>query len=288
MTRGTWATLRSVEVADGCFAVDQSIVEGKNAVILGWRAAIAIDTGNNLADGEAMVAALRALGHGPERLVLTHGHGDHILGGAPFKGAEVYAHAACPAVMRRHMPALVARYGVAPDTLAWPAVTFAGELTIDLGGRIVRLIETPGHSADGISVYVPEERLLVGGDAVVTGIVPAIQDGDSAVLEGSLRRLQQLEIDVLIPGHGPVIHGADAIMSWLTWEAQYLSRVRELVGQALRDGARGEAAIEAAPFDRLVAGRLPADRHGMAKRHRDTVGKIVWEQCMIAQLHREK
>jgi cyclase len=268
-------------IAPGVYAVDQSIVEGKNGVVIGGRRAAAVDTGNCLADGTALVDVLRGHGRAPDRLVLTHGHGDHILGGAPFREAEVYAHAECAPTMRRHLPELVARYGCDPDSLAWPNVTFSDQLELDLGGKTLRLVATPGHSPDGLSVYVVEDRVLFGGDAVVTGIVPAIGDGDSRVLEASLGRLLELEVATLVPGHGPVVRGAAAVRDWLSWEVGYLGGVRDAVRVRLRAGAEPSGLADAISFDRHVGDRLPADRHGMARRHRDTVARIVREEVDV-------
>ena len=258
-------------VAPGVFCVAQSIVEGKNGVVIGQGAALALDTGNSDADGQLLVDVLREHGYAPDRLVLTHGHGDHILGSGLFKQAEVFAHECCADVMRRHVPALAERYSRPrlDDELAWPTVTFAGELRIDLGGKTVHLFPAPGHSEDGIAAYVPEDGVLFGGDTAVTGIVPAINDGDSEVLIGSLRRLIDVGAEVLVPGHGPVVRGREEVRAALAWSVGYL--------ESLRAFLRERPDVDAAGYDRFVGGRFPAERHGMAKRHRDVATKIVQE-----------
>ena len=77
------------------------------------------------------------------------------------------------------------------------------------------------------AVYVEEDRLLFSGDSVVNGIVAAIGDGDSAILESSLERILALDIEILIPGHGFTVHGQDRVKDWLVWQASYLSAVRD-------------------------------------------------------------
>jgi glyoxylase-like metal-dependent hydrolase (beta-lactamase superfamily II) len=269
------------EAAPGVFSFDHDFVEGHNGIVLGQRTALAIDGGNYPKDGQAMADFIRARGFVADRLALTHGHGDHILGAAPLAGGEVFAHALTPGVMRRQIAGWAARWGQAQTQVAqglcWPTVTYSDELSLDLGGKTVRFIPTPGHSEDGVSAWVEEDQVLIGGDAVVTGIVPAIGDGDGRALEKSLRRLAQLKIKVLIPGHGPLVYGVEATRACILWEADYLAGVRARVVQALAQ-MLPDAVAAVVSFDEFVGDRLPADRHNMPKRHRNTVEKIITEE----------
>jgi glyoxylase-like metal-dependent hydrolase (beta-lactamase superfamily II) len=269
------------ELAPGVFAVDHRVVEGKNGVIFGRRIALAIDTGIDPEEGQAVAEFIRSRGMTPDRLALTHGHGDHVLGGAALAGGEVFAHSAAPAVIGRHLPGWAERAGLAPEEMAarlpMPTVTFSEELRIDLGGRIARLFPAPGHSEDGICVLLEVERILFAGDSVVTGIVPAIGDGDSRTLEASLRRLAGMEIDVLVAGHGPILKGAERVRAWIEWLAQYLAGIRAAVQAELDQGCDPATVADRVEFRAFIGDRLPQDRHGMPRRHRDTVEKIIAE-----------
>ena len=220
------------------------------------------------------------------RLALTHGHGDHILGSAPLIGIDTYAHVAAPATMRRQIKEIARRTGESladlRARLAWPNVTFDASLFMDLGDKQVSLLHTPGHSPDGVCVYVQEDRLLFGGDTVVTGIVPAIGDGDSRALEASLRRLAQLDIAILVPGHGPVVRGQQEATGWLQGWAEYLAHVREAVRDRLARGGDPVHIADGLGFAAFVRGRVPAERHDMLNRHRRTVDKIVREELQEA------
>jgi len=119
---------------------------------------------------------------------------------------------------------------------------------------------------------------LFSGDSVVNGIVAAIGDGDSAILEDFLARLLELDIEILIPGRGHTMHGADAVKDWLVWQASYLSGFRDHVRYELGQGRSAEAAAESVDYETFIGDRLPVDRNGMPKRHRNTVDKIVQEE----------
>ncbi|MAF11775.1 hypothetical protein CMK11_15115, partial [Candidatus Poribacteria bacterium] len=151
------------------------------------------------------------------------------------------------------------------------------ELALDLGELTVRMFPTPGHSEDGVSMYIPERRALIAGDSVTTGIVPAIGDGDSRVLQRSLYRLMAMEIDVLVPGHGPVLHGVTRVREWLGWLATYLANIRSAARGLVARGVGAEETASRIGFDEHVGDRLPADKHGMPRRHAATVEVIVAE-----------
>lgn len=269
-------------LAPGIYTAEQRVADGKNGIVVGTRAALAIDTGNDRAEGAVLADFIAAQGHAPRLLALTHGHGDHILGGAAFPEAEVIAHALTPQTMREEVARLAPRLGRAPGELAaalrWPTLTFADELTLDLGGKTVRWLHTPGHSPDSVALYVEEERVLFAGDTVVNAIVPAIGQGDSRQLERSLRRLATLEIAILVPGHGWPIVGAARVRDWLAWECDYLAAVRDYARAALAAGGTPEAVAAGADFVAFIGERLPAARHAMPRRHRDTVLKIAREE----------
>jgi cyclase len=280
------------EVRPGIFSVDHRVVEGKNGVILGDRIAVAIDGGNYPEEGEATAAFLRERGRAPDRLLLTHGHGDHILGAAALAGGEVIAHAATPAVIRRQLPGWAERAGESIEQAAarvvWPTVTFSQELRIDLGKRTLHLFPTPGHSEDSVCALLEEEGVLFAGDTAVAGIVPAIGDGDGRALETSLRSLAGLPIEILVPGHGPILRGGAVVREWLLWLADYLAGVRSFAGEGLARGDAPEAITDAAGFARFVGDRLPADRHGMPRRHRATVAKIIEEEIRSPQMYTDE
>jgi glyoxylase-like metal-dependent hydrolase (beta-lactamase superfamily II) len=259
------------EIAAGVYAVNHRLVDGKNAIVFGGRGALAIDACNYADEGAAMAAFIGQHGVEPNRLALTHAHGDHILGSGAFRGADVYAHAAAPRTIEKHLAMWAERYfdaslAAAEAAITRPNVLFDGELWLDLDTKTVRLFGTPGHCPDAVCAFVEEDRILCGGDTVVTGIVPAIADGNSRLLEATLRGLLSLEAEVLVPGHGPLLRGRAAIDEHLNWMIDYLSGVR----RCLEVGAEPT-------FAQFVGDRLPREPHGMVRRHGMVVDKITAE-----------
>ncbi len=270
------------QVIGGVFTLDHEPADGKDVLLVSRRGAWAIDAGNEPADGEAIRGLAAAMGLRADRLILTHGHGDHVFGCEALGAAEIVATVRAPAVIRAQAPAWVRRFGgtevEAAARLPRPTVLFDGRLMLDGGDCTLELFATPGHSADGLCVWVPERRLLVCGDTVVTAIPPAIGNGDSRELERSLGLLLGFEAETLLCGHGPPLRGRAAIRGWLEAMIGYLRAVRERVRGALARGAGAEALAAAAPYDELIGTRLPKDRFGMERRHANVVTRIAEEE----------
>ncbi len=158
-------------------------------------------------------------------VLLTHRHADHSAGARSF--AEQVS---CR--VRALDPAFV--YG--DEGLR------DGDV-VESDGLEIRVVATPGHTSDSLSFVLPAERAVLTGDTVLgrgTSVV-AHPDGALGAYLGSLRRLRDLaaerEIDVIWPGHGPVLD------HYLRHRAERLERVREAVAAG---------AVEPADVVRLV------------------------------------
>ena len=144
------------EEAPGVYSVASRFVDGKNGIVVGKRGAIAVDGSNYDDEGQAMADFIREQGFEPDRLMLTHGHGDHILGAGPLAGGDVYGHVLTPEVIRGQATRQAEKWGVsvaeAEDRLVKVNVVFRDELWLDLGNKQVWAFPTPGHSPDGVSI----------------------------------------------------------------------------------------------------------------------------------------
>ncbi|MGW1882907.1 MBL fold metallo-hydrolase [Streptomyces sp. NPDC001970] len=150
--------------------------------------------------------------------LLTHGHPDHAEGAGRF--AELTG-----TKVRALDPAL--RLG--DEGLA------AGDV-IRVGGLELRVVPTPGHTADSLSFHLPADRAVLTGDTVLgrgTTVV-AHPDGRLGDYLDSLRRLRSLTVDdgvhTVLPGHGPVLEDAQgAVEYYLAHRATRLAQVETAV-----------------------------------------------------------
>jgi len=130
-------------------------------------------------------------------LVYSHDHADHIAGG------EVFADTAVVAAHANAKRTIVAE----KRPTAVPQVTFASEMSIELGGTVVELAYVGrNHSDNSIVMRFPKERLLFAVDFIPVESL-AFRDFPDAYIQDwidSLQRVEAMDFDVLVPGHGPL------------------------------------------------------------------------------------
>ncbi|MGW7256073.1 MBL fold metallo-hydrolase [Streptomyces sp. NPDC054834] len=202
-------------------------LDGTNTWIVsepGSELAAVVDPGP-LDDGHlrAVVDAAEKAGKRVALTLLTHGHPDHAEGAGRF--AELTG-----TRVRALDPAL--RLG--DEGLA------AGDV-ITVGDLELRVVPTPGHTADSLCFHLPADRAVLTGDTILgrgTTVV-AHPDGRLGDYLDSLRRLRSLTVDdgvhTVLPGHGPVLEDAQgAVEFYLAHRAHRLAQVET----AVEDGYR--------------------------------------------------
>src|SRR6478609_3635383 len=170
-------------------------------------------------DGERRVATI----------LLTHGHPDHSAGAARFAGLT-------GAPVRAADPA----HRLGPEGLADGDVVTAA-------GCELRVVASPGHSADSVCLLLPADGALFTGDTVLgRGTTVIAGDGNLGDYLHSLAQLRDLagarEVGLLLPGHGPMLTDPLATLDY------YLAHRRERLDQvrsALAAGAKSPAEIVA-------------------------------------------
>lgn len=86
-----------------------------------------------------------------------------------------------------------------------PDLTFERRLSLHLGSHHLEIIHFgQGHTPGDAIVYLPEEKILFGGDLVINGYNPQVRDGDPYNWIDFLEEMEQMPIAVIVPGHGLV------------------------------------------------------------------------------------
>ena len=145
-----------------------------------------------------MADAIREMTERPVKYVIySHNHWDHISGAKVFKdaGAKIVQHE------------LAAR-NTKPNPNVVPAdETFAGDKhVLTVGGQALELIYLgPSHGSGMIAVRLPKQRILHVVDVVTPGRIAFRSMPDFVPQDWikALGRIEALDFDRIVPGHGP-------------------------------------------------------------------------------------
>ena len=221
-------------------------LDGTNTWVLrepGARRSVVIDPGP---PDESHLDAVAELAGDVGVVLLTHHHLDHS------EAAKQFAERVGCGVR-----ALDPEYRLGSEGLA-------GGDVVEVDGLELRIVATPGHTADSLSFVLPAEHAVLTGDTVLgrgTTVV-AHPDGQLGAYLDSLDRLHGLaeanEIGTIWPGHGPVIDDAlGALDHYIAHRAERLRQVESAVAE-LRDRPHPEG-VAADELPRQVVEIVYAD-----------------------------
>ncbi|MQA73530.1 MAG: MBL fold metallo-hydrolase [Solirubrobacterales bacterium] len=263
--------------------------ESNAALLIGAGSSLLIDTLWDPTLTRRMLAAIAPLvAEAPiETLVNTHSDGDHWWGNQEVVGAEIIATEAASAVMQTQTPGEIKRFralarglGLAGSSaipyprrketavvaayvgealrpfgfddvrLTPPTRTFSGRLELDIGGRVVELIEVgPAHTPGDLIVWIPDARVAIAADILFIGVTPIMWAGPIEGWIAALELLLDLGAERFVPGHGPIC-GADEVGRLI----DYWRWLERAAGGRLADGsAPAEVARALVLGDEIVA-----------------------------------
>jgi hydroxyacylglutathione hydrolase len=144
----------------------------------------------------------------PVKLLLTHGHIDHVLGNAfvadRYKVPLEMNELDLPGM--RAVPVYGQQWGIYADPSPEPSVLLKEGDVVSFGNTRLEVLFTPGHSAGSICFYNRESQIVIGGDVLFYQSIGRtdLPGGDYATLIRSIReKLLPLGPEVKVyPGHG--------------------------------------------------------------------------------------
>ena len=173
------------KISSGVYAIDQGMV--RSFLIVGTQRAMLLDTGAEECD---ILGLIRSVTQLPLIVLNTHGDGDHTANDDKF--SDIYAHPEEFPIIRQFRPALKAH--LHPIT---------GASSFDLGGRILQVIEAPGHTPGSICLLDRGNRILFSGDTLSYG--PVFLFGDHRDIRTYRETLTKLMVmggfDTVYPCH---------------------------------------------------------------------------------------
>lgn len=202
------------DLGDGIINISCPPVGFQQYLVLGEERALLVDTGMGVGSIKEVVDQLTTL---PVTVINTHGHPDHAGGNAEFAPALM-----CPAefdVYEKmatkefriddvgHMPGGAKAVEKLQPTGPAPVPVADGEI-IDLGGRTLKVIFTPGHTHGSICVYDEKTGALFTGDNI-QAMTTTLREWNSSTVEefvDSLKKVAALNPTKILGGHRPNVN----------------------------------------------------------------------------------
>lgn len=161
------------------------------------------------------------------RLINTHANPDHFFGNQLLADAEIIATSQTSRDMAAFDPRLLSelpsryqhmgeggeflfetmgrKFDFSGVKVTLPTRTFEKELTLEVGDKVVKCIDVgPAHTASDVLVYLPEEKIVFTGDILFNEGHPIMWAGPIENWIEACRYIRSLDVDVVVPGHGPI------------------------------------------------------------------------------------
>jgi glyoxylase-like metal-dependent hydrolase (beta-lactamase superfamily II) len=183
-------------------------------LVIGCKSAALIDTG--LGVGNIREAALRLTGL-PIQVITTHAHWDHIGGHCLFDDIRIHHGDANWLIHGFPLPLEAVKGNLLKEPCVFPSgfdidkyavfrgnpahILHEGDM-VDLGGRQLQVIHTPGHSPGHICLYEDETGYLFSGDLIYKGTLDAYYPSTSPVdFMNSVNKVRSLPVKKILPAH---------------------------------------------------------------------------------------
>ena len=217
------------------FAANAGIVIGRDGILV-------VDTLISAKEARRFISDIRKVSDKPIKYVVdTHYHLDHAFGNSEFAklGATIIAQANDKRNLANKGEDALKKaksYGLTDEDLAGtvitlPTLTFTDRMTIDLGDELVELIFVASSHTEGSAlVYLPRRKILFAGDILFTDFHPFMGDGNVDGWVETLNYVLFLDVNTIIPGHGP-ISGKKDIAEMKNYLLTFDKKARELAAK---------------------------------------------------------
>ena len=239
------------------FAANAGIIVGRDGIVV-------VDTLISAKEAQRFIKDIRKISDKPIRYVVdTHCHLDHTFGNSEFAkiGAVIVSHARCRENMLKNSAETLknaGKYGLTSAQMEgtkidYPTLTFTDKMTINLDDQRIELIYiAPSHTTGSIIVNIPDKKVLFTGDILFTDFHPFMGDGDIPGWVKNLDYITALDVERIIPGHGPV-SGKKDITDMRSYIIAFDAKARELTAQ------KNDIAVVAAELQKTLPVKSQAE-----------------------------
>jgi len=209
-----WFTVEQIDLQTFVISEYKHWEETHCYLLCGQKRAILIDTGLGVSNIKNVVDSLTKL---PVEVITTHAHWDHIGGHRYFDNIAVHEAEKEWLSVRFPIPLQIVKKNLTRFPCDFPVdfdidayqifqgmpqrILQDGD-SLDLGGRKIKVIYTPGHSPGHCCFYEPGRNYLYSGDLIYKGSLDAFYPTtDPQLFYQSIRKIQKYKINMVLPGH---------------------------------------------------------------------------------------
>lgn len=218
--------------------------------IVGDEITLIVDCGSNYLSAKTIYGYAKAVK--PENKLIainTEPHFDHMGGNCFFQemGVDIYGHKdinrneaelsevkkafnkCITSELRRHKREEELIFY--KTTVVNPNLGISSDFPIDIGGVVVKILLTPGHTSMNLSVYIEDESVLFCGDVIISDYIPNLEDGEEDDWKEwilSIEKIQEISPEVIIPGHGDILSKEKQINE--------ITRMKGVLNSAIKNG----------------------------------------------------
>ena len=244
------------EIGPGLYAFT---AEGdpNTGVILGDDGVLIVDAQATPAMAEAVIERVRSVTDKPiTHVLLSHYHAVRVLGASAYRQAKtiIASDATRALIVERGQFDMDSEIGRFPRLfrgketipgLTWPSVTFAGEMSIWLGKREVRIRQIGrGHTAGDTIAWVPDANVMFSGDLVEYKSACYCGDAHFADWPETLKKLAAYDPVALVPGRGDALVGREKVGAAISGTKDFLETLYGTTKRAVEAGKDLKAAFK--------------------------------------------
>jgi quinoprotein relay system zinc metallohydrolase 2 len=217
--------------------------------VVGQQCVAVLDSGGNREQGRLLKEAIEKITDVPICYVInSHVHPDHIFGNRSFKesGVQFIGHKNLTRALQARATFYTQRsmeqlgINLTLQDIVLPDIAVTDSLTLDLGGRVLRVTaHDSAHTDNDLSVFDENSQTLWLSDLLFVEHLPVV-DGSLKGWLKELKGLSRLKIKRVVPGHGPVI---DNWRVALQRQESYLTMLLREVRAMIKEGKFIEQAI---------------------------------------------
>ena len=195
------------------FFWDDPTANNCNTYLLKGEKNILVDPGHDHLFGHVLdsLSALSLELRDIDMVFITHGHPDHIEAVRRFKDLSTLV--IVPEAEIDFIKDMMAYYGLREGNMSFEPEILVREGHFKAGDMEFQVIHSPGHSPGSVCLRWIEMNVLFTGDVVFNQGVGRtdLPGGSGQTLKESIRRISQLPIDCLLPGHGEPVMGEKGV-----------------------------------------------------------------------------